>query len=69
MANKYTGDNIQLIYDIISYLYRKNKPGLPLCLDFEKAFDSSDWKYSFKVLCAFGLGPAICQWISTFYKR
>ena len=49
-------------------LYRENKPGLLLCLDFEKAFDSVDWKFMFKVLRAFGFGPDICQWISTFYK-
>ena len=68
MANRYIGDNIRLIYDLISYLYRENKPGLLLCLDFEKAFDSVDWKFMFKVLRAFGFGPDICQWISTFYK-
>ena len=68
MANRYIGDNIRLIYDLISYLYRENKPGLLLCLDFEKAFDSVDWKFMFKVLHAFGFGPNICQWISTFYK-
>ena len=68
MANRYIGDNIRLIYDLISYLYRENKPGLLLCLDFEKAFDSVVWKFMFKVLRAFGFGPDTCQWISTFYK-
>ena len=68
MANRYTGDNIRLMYDLISYLYGENKPELLLCLDFEKAFDSVDWKFMFKVLRAFGFGPDICQWISTFYK-
>ena len=42
MASRYIGNNIRLIYDLISYLYRENKPGLLLCLDFEKAFDSVD---------------------------
>ena len=59
---------LDLIYDLICYLYRENKPGLLWCLDFEKAFDSVDWKFMFKVLRAFGFGPDICQWISTFYK-
>ena len=27
MGNRYIGDNIRLIYDFISYLYRENKPG------------------------------------------
>ena len=47
MANRCIGDNIRLIYELISYLYRENKPGLLLRLDFEKAFDSVDWKFMF----------------------
>ena len=68
MANRYVGDNIHLIYDLISYLITKNVSGLLLCLDFEKAFDSVDWRFMFKVICAFGFGSDIRQWISTFYK-
>ena len=44
-------------------------PGLLLCLDFEKAFDSVDWRFMFKVLHAFGFGPDISQWIFTFYRH
>ena len=36
MANRYLGDNIRLIYDLISYLYRENKPGILLCLTLKK---------------------------------
>ena len=69
MANRYIGDNIRLIYDLISYLNKENMPGLLLCLDFEKAFDSVDWRFMFKVLHAFGFGPDISQWIVTFYRH
>ena len=65
----YIGDNIRLIYDLISYLNKENMPGLLLCLDFEKAFDSVDWRFVFKVLHAFGFGPDISQWIFTFYRH
>ena len=68
MANRYPEDNIRLIYDLINYLNTKNASGLLLCLDFEKAFDSVDWRFMFKVLCAFGFGSDIRRWISTFYK-
>ena len=40
-----------------------------LCLDFEKAFDSLDWKFMTKALKAFGFGEDICRWIATFYRK
>ena len=43
IKNRYIGDNIRLIFDIMSWLDHNNKPGLLLCLDFQKAFDSLDW--------------------------
>ena len=42
-SNRYMGDNIRLIYDLIHYLNCNNLPGLLICIDFEKAFDSVDW--------------------------
>ena len=68
IKNRYIGDNIRLIYDLIDYLNVKNLPGMLLCLDFEKAFDSLDWTFMFKALKAVGFGDSICQWIKTFYK-
>ena len=61
------GDNVRLIYDLINYLNKKNKPGLLLCLDFEKAFDFLDWRFMFRALRAFGFGKDLCRWIDTFY--
>lgn len=68
MANRYMGDNIRLIYDLINYLNVKSLPGLLLSVDFEKAFDSLNWSFMFKVLKAYGFGDGICRWIETFYK-
>ena len=67
IANRYMGDNIRLIYDIMHYLDDNNLPGLLLCIDFEKAFDSLDWTFMRKVFKAFGFGNSICRWIETFY--
>lgn len=67
IKNRYLGDNVRLVYDLIDYLNVTNQPGLLLCLDFEKAFDSVSWSYMFKVLEAFGCGPGFCRWIGTFY--
>ena len=68
MANRFIGDNIRLIHDLISYVHRTKHLDLLLCLDFEKVFDSVDWNFMFKVLRAFRFGQDICQLISTFYK-
>ena len=65
---RYIGDNIRLIFDIMSYLTSNNKPGLLLCLDFEKAFDSLDWGFLEKVLVAFGFKHDIRKWIQILYK-
>ena len=55
ILNRYIGDNIRLIYDLINYLNSKNLPGMLLCLDFEKA-STLDWKFMTKALKAFGFG-------------
>ena len=69
MSGRYIGDNLRLIYDVIAYSKRKNLPGLLLNVDFEKAFDSVDWKFMFKVLKAFSFKKDICRWIETFYTN
>ena len=69
VPNRYMGYNIRMIYDIINYLDSNNLPGILINLDFEKAFDSLDWKFMYKVLKAFGFGRDICRWISTFYNN
>ena len=38
-------------------------------IDFEKAFDSLDHKFLFKVLHTFNFGPSFIQWIRTFYSN
>ena len=69
VKHRYIGDNIRLIYDTIAYLEEHNKPGLLLNIDFEKAFDSVNWTFMFKVLHSFGFQEEICRWIRTFYQN
>ena len=68
MQNRYIGDNLRLIYDLIDYVNKQNIPGMLLNCDFEKAFDSIDWGFMFKVLEAFGFGEGFIRWIRTFYN-
>ena len=68
IPDRYIGDNVRLIYDVMQYLDENKLPGLLVCLDFEKAFDSLDWNFMFKVMSAYGFGDDICRWVKTFYK-
>ena len=40
-----------------------------LFLDFEKAFDSLEWDFLFKVLNTMNFGPSFLNWIKTFYTN
>ena len=53
MANRFTGDNIRLVYDVLNYALVHKKRGLLILIDFEKAFDSISWSYLFKCLSFF----------------
>ncbi|KAL9986242.1 hypothetical protein ACROYT_G000353 [Oculina patagonica] len=37
--------------------------------DFEKAFDSLEWDYLFKVLNVMNFGPSFINWVRTFYSN
>ena len=64
---RYIGENVRLISDIKSYTAAKNLPGLAVFLDFEKAFDSIEWNFLFKVLDKLNFGPDFKNWVQTFY--
>jgi len=69
MKNRYLGDNVRFIFDLIDYLNTNKQPGLLLCLDFEKAFDSVSWKFMFNVLGMYGFGKDFCNWVHSFYNN
>ena len=62
---RFIGENIPLISDIIEQ-YKKEE-GTIFFLDFEKAIDSLEWEYLFKVLDAMNFGPSFRNWIHTLY--
>ena len=55
--------------DIMDLRDKENMPGLLRLIDFEKAFDSSEWKFLFNCLNVFNFGPNFKRWIKTFYKN
>ena len=56
-------DNIRLMYDILFETKSKNKKGMLLSIDFEKAFDSVSKKFILKVMERFGFGPKMIKWV------
>jgi len=69
VKNRYIGNNIRLVDDIIHYAGYKNIGGCILFLDFKKAFDSVNWKYIFSVMKRFNFGVSFISWIKLLYKK
>ena len=66
IKGRYIGENFCPMSDIIEH--HGNKEGVILFLDFDKAFDSLEWDYLFKMLDAVNFGLSFLNWIRTFYK-
>ena len=54
-------DAVGTIDDVFEYTKHTKFSGIFIAIDFEKAFDSLDHKYLFKVLYAFNFGPFLIQ--------
>ena len=53
MKDRFMGENTRLLYDLMHYLEENDMDGLLLLVDFEKAFDSIEWKFLQKALNSF----------------
>ena len=69
IRGRFIGTNIRVIDDLIDYCHKFHKPGLILLIDFEKAFDTVNWKFLQKTLKAFNFGSLFCKWIDILYKK
>ena len=67
MKGRNIGSNIRTIINLIEYCDSNDIPGSIVLLDIEKAFDSVEHDYLFKVLEAFNFGSDFIKWIQTFY--
>ena len=68
LTGRYIGENIRMLYDVLSYTEKNNLPGMVMLIDFEKAFDSISWSFIRRTLDFFEFGPDIMRWIEIFYK-
>ena len=69
VKDRYIGETIRSIFDIMEFTDMENIPGLMIFIDFQKAFNSVEWDFILGCLEAFNFGPDFVQWIKTFYKN
>jgi len=69
IKDRYIGETVRSVFDIIELTVEENIPGLMIFIDFEKAFDSLEWNYLLKCLEYVNFGPDFIRWITTFYKN
>ena len=69
VRGRFIGEGIRMISDITSFTKANNIPGLAIFLDFEKAFDSIEWKYLQKSLEVFNFGPQLQKWVTVLYNE
>ena len=61
-------NNLRTIDDVLEYLRFKEKPGILLALDFQKAFDSISKNYMIHAFKRFGFGTDFVQWIQVLFS-
>ena len=66
--DRYIGETVRSIYDIMDFTAKENIPGLMLFIDFQKAFDSVEWEFLLKCLETFNFGPDFLRWVCLLQK-
>ena len=67
VKGRYNGESIRFVEDLILKLDHENIEGIVLQLDFEKAFDSIEWKFMFDVLKKVNLGDQFISYVRCCY--
>ena len=68
VRGRFIGESSRMIFHIMSCTKAKNIPGLAVFLDFERAFDSIEWKNCQKSLEVFNFGPQLRKWVTVLYN-
>ena len=45
VKDRYIGETVRSIFDLMDFTLKEKIPGLMICIDFHKAFDSIEWNY------------------------
>ena len=69
VKDRFIGEAIRSIFDIMDFTAKENIPGLLLFIDFQKAFDSVEFELLIESLKKFNFGRDFLQWVKTFYNN
>ena len=69
IKDRYIGESIRLVQDIIEYVDREEEEAILFSTDIEKAFDSVNHNFIFATLEKFGFGPEFIQWVKTLLRN
>ena len=69
IEERFIGENIRMISDIIHFTAGQNQEGIALFIDFEKAFDSLEWAFLSKALDVFQFGNDFRNWVIILYSN
>ena len=64
VSGRFIGEVVRNTYDILEYAKCRNRAGLLLLIDFEKAFDTISHSFIIKCLNFFGFGFSFIKWIN-----
>jgi hypothetical protein len=67
IKERYIGENIRVVDDVITFCRTYNTPGFLLLLDYEKAFDTVSWRFLNYALEQFGFGENFRNYIKVLY--
>ena len=67
VKDRFIGEAIRSIFDIMDFRAKENISGLLLFIDFQKAFDSVEWEFFIESLKKFNSGRDFLEWVKTFY--
>ena len=68
VTGRYIGTNISRAENLVEHCNTKGINGILVKIDFEKAFDSIEWRFLHRALKYFGFPPKFIGWIQMFYK-
>ena len=68
MSDRFVGDNIRLMYDILNHAKVTKKVGIILRIDFEKAFDSLALSFLLKTMHFLNFSQNMIDDVKTLYN-